>query len=97
MSEDDQASVTPIDAARRRKRRRIGVPAGDALDQILNAGIDLGHAERAGRRLDEAELLALDCCDEIGGVRDIVAAEHGDPYPRDPHAPTDPGDPGYDF
>ncbi|MFC2689511.1 MAG: hypothetical protein ACFN1H_05315 [Propionibacterium freudenreichii] len=41
--------------------------------------------------------MALDCCDEIGGVRDIVAAEDGDLYPRDSHAPTDPGDPGYDF
>ncbi len=41
--------------------------------------------------------MALDCCDEIGGVRGIVAAEYGDPYPRDPQAPTDPGDPRWDF
>lgn len=95
MSEDDRASVTPIDAARR--RRRAGGPADDALDRILNAGIDLAHAERAGYPLDEAELMALNCCDEIGGVRGIVASEDGDPYPRDPQAPTDPGDPGWDF
>lgn len=94
MSEDDRASVTPIDAAR---RRRAGESAGDAMDRILNAGIDLARAERVGHRLDEAELLALNCCDEIGGVRGIVASEVGDPYPRDPEAPTGPGDPRYDF
>lgn len=41
--------------------------------------------------------MILDCCDEIGAVRDLVADEHGDPYPRDPQAPTDPHDPLYDF
>lgn len=61
------------------------------------AGLDLARAERMGHRLDEAEQLALDCCDEIGGVRASVGAEAGDPYPRDPDAPTDPRDPGYDF
>ncbi|AZZ39649.1 MAG: hypothetical protein L0L50_01400 [Propionibacterium sp.] len=95
MSESDRASVTPIDTARR--RRRGGGPGSDALDRILNAGIDLARAERAGDPLDEAELMALDCCDEIGGVRAIVASEAGDPYPRDPEAPTGPGDPRYDF
>ncbi|WP_233419770.1 hypothetical protein [Acidipropionibacterium acidipropionici] len=87
----------PIDAVRRRRRRRAGGSAGDALERILNAGIDLAHAERAGYPLDEAELMALDRCDEIGGVRGIVAAEYGDPYPRDPQAPDDPGDPRWDF
>jgi len=41
--------------------------------------------------------MILDCCDEIGAVRDLVADEHGDPCPRDPQAPTDPHDPLYDF
>ena len=87
MSESDRASATPIDAAR--CRRRGGGPGSDALDRILNAGIDLARAERAGGSLDEAELMVLDCCDEIeiGGVRAIVAAEAGDPYPRHPQAP----------
>lgn len=31
--------------------------------------------------------MALDCCDEIGGVRTVVAAEAGNPYPRHPQAP----------
>ncbi len=96
MSESDRASVTPIDAARRRRVRRTRA-GSDALDRILDAGLDLARAERAGDGLDEAELMALDCCDEIGGVRGIVAAEYGDPYPRDPQAPTDPGDPRWDF
>lgn len=45
MPERDKASVTPIDTARR--RRRAGAPVGDALERILNAGIDL--ARGAGR------------------------------------------------
>lgn len=97
MTDDDEAAVTPIETARQRRWQRSGRPGGDALNRILDAGIDLARAERRGHRLDEAELMALDCCDEIGGVRGIVAAENGDPYPRDPQAPTDPGDPGYDF
>jgi len=97
MTDNGEASVTSIDAARSHRRQRTGGRYGDALDRILDAGIDLARAERTGHGLDEAELMALDCCDEIGGVRGIVAAENGDPYPRDPQAPTDPGDPGWDF
>ncbi|CEI30099.1 hypothetical protein [Propionibacterium freudenreichii] len=96
MPDHDGASVTPIDAARSRRHLERG--AGRyALDRILNAAIDLARAERTGDRLDEAELMILDCCDEIGAVRDVVAAEHGDPCPRDPQAPTDPNDTLYDF
>ncbi len=97
MPQRDTASVTPIEAARRRRRVRRTRAGSDALDRILDAGLDLALAERAGYRLDEAELMALDCCDEIGGVRGIAADQHGDPHPRDPQAPTDPGDPGWDF
>jgi len=97
MTEHDGASVTPIDAARSRRRRSDKGAGRDALDRMLDASLDLARAERAGIRLDGAELMILDCCDEIGGVRDIVASERGDPYPRDPDAPTDPRDPLYDF
>ncbi|WP_257479156.1 hypothetical protein [Acidipropionibacterium jensenii] len=96
MTEHDGASVTPINAARSRRHRDRGA-GRDALDRILNAAIDLARAERAGIRLDEVERMILDCCDEIGAVRDLVADEHGDPCPRDPQAPTDPHDPLYDF
>lgn len=92
MSDRTAASVTPIEQARQSRRLRAA-----ALNRVLDASLDLARAERAGHALDEAELMILDCCDEIGGVRGIVAAEAGDPYLRDPQAPSDPKDPRYDF
>lgn len=66
----DQASVTEL------------LPAGfaqeaalDPLSRILNAGVELARRDRDGLDLDAAELQALDCCDDIGGVRDIAADE----------------------
>lgn len=97
MPDHDKASVTRIEEARSCHRHYDREAGRDALGRVLNAGVDLARVERAGGRLDEAEMMILDCCDEIGAVRGIVAAEHGDPYPRDPDAPTDPGDPQYDF
>lgn len=51
----------------------------DPLSKILNAGLELAWAEHRGESLDEAELDALDLCDDIGDVRGIVAHEvlHG--------------------
>ncbi len=66
----DQASVTEL------------LPTGfaqeaalDPLSRILNAGVELARRDREGLELDAAELQALDCCDDIGGVRGIVADE----------------------
>ena len=55
------------------------VMALDPLSKILNAGLELAWAEHRREPLDEAELDALDLCDEIGAVRNIVAFEvlHG--------------------
>lgn len=51
----------------------------DPMSKILNAGLELAWAEHRREPLDEAELDALDLCDEIGAVRNIVAFEvlHG--------------------
>lgn len=73
-----------------------GAGAG-AVDQILAAGLELARLEHSGVGLDEVEHSALEWCDRIGGVRGIVADEHGDPSPRDPGGPGDPADPLYDF
>ncbi len=66
----DQASVTEL------------LPSGfaqedglDPLSRILNAGLDLARRDRDGEALDAAELQALECCDDIGGVRGIAADE----------------------
>lgn len=67
------------------------------LDRILDAALNLARAEAGGVHLDPDERIVLDCCDQIAGLRDIAAAETGRPAPRDPLAPTDPQDPGYDF
>lgn len=69
----------------------------DVLGRILDAGLELARLEADGVQLDPDELAALDCCDEIAGVRDTVAGENGSPAPRDPDAPADPHDPLYDF
>lgn len=47
----------------------------DPMSKILNAGLELAWAEHRREPLDEAELDALHLCDEIGGVRNIVAFE----------------------
>lgn len=47
----------------------------DPLSRILNAGLDLARRERDGQELDAAELQALECCDDIGGVRGVAADE----------------------
>lgn len=81
MSDRTGASNTPIEQARQSRRLHAGHPRGTALERILTASLDLARAERTGHGLNEAELMILDCCDEIGGVRDIVAHT---PAPRDP-------------
>lgn len=97
-SDETTASVTSIEVAQRRRRRRSEATGADALDRILDAGLELARLERDGHRLDEAELMALDCCDEIGGVRDLTRSDDGEPHPRDPStASDDPSSPLYDF
>lgn len=47
----------------------------DPLSKIPDAGLELAWAEHRREPLDEADLDALDLCDEIGGERSIVAFE----------------------
>lgn len=92
------ASVTPVGAAHKRRCHRAETKSADVLGRILDAGLELARLERDGHELDEAEWMALDCCDEIGGVRDVVRADDSEPLPRDPRtASEDPASLLYDF
>ncbi len=76
MPERGQHCLTPAKLRHYRLRRfQEDAIALDPLSTILNAGLELAWAEHRREPLDEAELDALDLCDGIGEVRDIVAHE----------------------
>ncbi|MSS44932.1 hypothetical protein FYJ43_02460 [Cutibacterium sp. WCA-380-WT-3A] len=49
----------------------------DPLSRILDAGLELARQELDGRVLDDAEVAALDFCDDMGAVRWIAVHEAG--------------------
>lgn len=78
----DEHDEAPIPITSARSAAWSGGETNDPLSRILTAALDLARMERDGIPLDDGEALALDACDQISGVRDIIADEHGDPAPH---------------